>query len=374
MLILIIVIIIIIIIIICVVKYKESFTNVPVILHISCYGYGNMGDNMYKEVFNRFIPEYKIISISDHSLFVDRKHQIIRNIPKDDLKFDYLLFGGGGLLLADKLQKSKNILHYFNLAKKYNAPLLVVSCGIQGNITNFNNTFKDWKDFIDYASLITVRSPTDKQLLYDYMIHHNIGNVEKLHYFRDLGYIYPRIVPKVRTNDKYITLIIAGPIHDKNEELLRQIQNKPNKIIIMNMGSIYDDDNNNRIMQMNIPNTIRKYYGSGKAKELTTKNTVILNQKKMEEYLHHNRNDLNPSDLDLQTVIHIIYNSEKVYTGRYHGMIFSRSLGIPYSTMGMGTNKVLWEEPDSSDTYENSLKNIEYLRKYLNLKNVDLRI
>ena len=81
MLILIIVIIIIIVIIVCVVKYKESFTNVPVILHISCYGYGNMGDNMYKEVFNKFIPEYKIISISDHSLFVDRKHQIIRNIP-----------------------------------------------------------------------------------------------------------------------------------------------------------------------------------------------------------------------------------------------------------------------------------------------------
>ena len=74
-------------------------------------------------------------------------------------------------------------------------------------------------------------------------------------------------------------------------------------------------------------------------------------------------------DLNLEKTLNIIYNSEIVFTGRYHGMIFSRTLGIPYDTMGMGTNKMLWEEPtvNSKDDIINSYNNIKLLKDLLRL-------
>ena len=51
-------------------------------------------------------------------------------------------------------------------------------------------------------------------------------------------------------------------------------------------------------------------------------------------------------------------------------MIFSRSLGIPYDTLGMDTNKVKWEQPitDIKDMVLNSYNHIKYLRKNMGLQ------
>lgn len=336
------------------------------VLIISCYGYGNMGDNMYSEVFTKYLPECEIIKISDHSVFVDSNKNFVRKPPASNYPFDFLIIGGGGLITSSKLKDSRNMPYYINDAKKRNKPLFIISCGIQGPITNFNTNFGLWKDAMNYAKLVTVRSTKDKELL------SSIVDKNKVHYFRDLGYVFPHILRPHKTMNKSITLIIAGPVHDANQVIKDYIKKSKKDVIIMNMGSLKDDNNNKRMLKMNFPGSnIIKYYGSGSAPELVNNDLFMVNQSEMEEILKTNPNieGINPSDLTLSKVINIIYNSEIVFTGRYHGFVFSRSLGIPYDTLGMDTNKIKWEAPETSieDMVLNSYNHIKFLRKAMGL-------
>jgi polysaccharide pyruvyl transferase WcaK-like protein len=336
------------------------------VLIVSCYGYGNIGDNMYAAVFTKYLPECEIMKISDDSVFVDIKKQITKEPPKEDYNFDYLIIGGGGLLSAKKLKDSKNMPYYINIAKKKNKPLFIISCGVQGSMINFNYEFRLWKDALNYAKLVTVRSKKDRDLL------NGIVSGNKVQYFRDLGYIFPHTIRPYKNFTKTITLIIAGPVHDKNETIKKAIKEKKKDVIIMNMGSLKDDNNNKRMIKMNFPGAnVVKYYGCGKAPEFTIYESVIVNQAEMEEILKVNPEleKVNPSDLTLIKVINLIYNSEIVYTGRYHGFVFSRSLGIPYDTLGMDTNKIIWEEPETTikDMVLNSYNHIKLLRNEMNL-------
>jgi len=337
------------------------------VLIISCYGYGNMGDNMYAEVFMKYLPECEIVKISDHSVFVDSNKNIVGNFPTKNYPFDFLIIGGGGLLTAKKLKDSLNMPYYINDAKKRNKPLFIISCGVQGNLTNFKNNFTLWKDVLEYAKLVTVRSTKDKELL------GSLINSDKIYYFRDLGYVFPHTKRQHKTLAKVITLIIAGPVDDKNEYIKKYIKKSNKSVVIMNMGSLKDDNNNKRMLKMNFPSVnIIKYYGSGKSPEFTSYDSFTVNQIQMEDILKTNPelDKINPSDLTLSRVIDIIFNSEIVFTGRYHGMIFSRSLGIPYDTLGMDTNKVQWEEPETTieDMVLNSYNNIKFLRKAMGLQ------
>lgn len=338
----------------------------PKILIVSCYGYGNMGDNMYSEVFTRFLSDCEIVKVSDHSIFVDNGKKFSYKPPQNSYQFDFLIIGGGGLLTASKLKDSHNMPFYIADAKKRNKPLFIISCGLQGDMSNFQNGFALWKDAMNYAKLITVRSKKDKELL------GTLVSPNKIHYFRDLGYIFPHIVRPYKNLSKYITLIIAGPVHDKNETIKKYIKSSKKDVVIMNMGSLKDDNNNKRMLKMSFPGAnIIKYYGSGKAPEFSQFDSFMANQAEMEELLTKNPEleGVNPTDLTLNKVVNIIYNSEIVFTGRYHGFIFARSLGIPYDTLGMDTNKIKWEEPETNikDMVLNSYNNIKFLRKEMGL-------
>lgn len=367
-------------------NYSEIETNDLIItqkkkvLIISCYGYGNMGDNMYAEVFGKYLADCEIVKISDHSVFVNSNLEFVDNPPPNDYKFDFLIIGGGGLITAKKLKDSRNMPHYINIAKKHNKPLFIVSCGVQGSIGNFKHDFSLWKDVLNYAKLVTVRSNKDKQLLSSI----SGVNTDKIMYFRDLGYIFPHTIRPYKNNHKTITLIVAGPVHDKNEIIKKAINDGNKNVVIMNMGSIKDDENNKRMIKMNFKDAnIVKYYGSGRAPEFTKYESFMATQEEMEELLKRNPNleKVNPSDLTLTKVINVLYNSEIVFTGRYHGFIFSRSMGIKYDTLGMDTNKVLWEEPIKNgkegikEAVFNSYNNIKMLRKLMKLpdtSNIDL--
>jgi polysaccharide pyruvyl transferase WcaK-like protein len=341
------------------------------VLIISCYGYGNMGDNMYAEVFTKYLPECEIVKISDHSVFVDSRKKIVGKPPTNDYVFDFLIIGGGGILTAKKLKDSLNMPYYINLAKKKNKPLFIISCGVQGSLVDFKNGFALWKDVFNYAKLITVRSKKDKELL------SSITDGSKVYYFRDLGYVFPHTIRPQKNNSKTVTLIIAGPVDDKNDTIKKYVKDAKKTVVIMNMGSLKDDNNNKRMLKMNFPGVnVVKYYGSGKSPEFTTYDSFMVDQSEMEEILKTNPEleKVNPSDLTLNKVINVIFNSEIVFTGRYHGMIFSRSLGVPYDTLGMDTNKVLWEEPitDIRDMVLNSYNNIRLLRKNMGLSDTSV--
>ncbi len=346
--------------------FTERIQN-PKVLIISCNGHGNIGDNMYSEVFTKFLPECEIIKISDHSLFVDIDRNLGRKVPKIGYPFDFLIIGGGGLIIASKLAKdSLNMPHYIEEAKQRQKPLFIISCGVQGSIENFQNDFSSWKDALNYAKLITVRSKKDKELL------DTITDPAKVHYFRDLGYMFPHIIRPHKNLTKTVTLIIAGPVHAENDTIRKYIKKAKKDVVIMNMGAIKDDNNNRRMLEMDFPEVnVRKYYGSGKAQELIQIYMMPVEQNEMENILRLNPTleQINPSDLTLEKVVNIIYNSDMVFTGRYHGFVFARSLGVKYDTLGMGTNKVLWEEPatEIKDMVQNSYNHIKMLRKVMTL-------
>lgn len=349
------------------------------VLIISCYGYGNMGDNMYAEVFSKYLKDCEIVNLSDHSTFVDIYKNISKrpNIPTDEYNFDHLILGGGGLLTAQKLKNSKNMGYYLNLAKANGKPVYIISCGIQGDTDNFKEDFMLWKDTFNYAKLITVRSKKDRDLICS-LTH----NKDKVKYFRDMGYMFPHTQSHTQSpvGKKYITLVVAGPVHDKNETILRHIKNKDNPIVIMNMGAIRDDKNNTRMLEMGTDanfsgKSVTKYYGAPTSPEFSNFETLYVGQKEMEYLLDINAKlkGINAGDLTLTTVLDTLRNSEFIYTGRYHGMIFARSLMIPYSTLDMGTNKILWEEPLVSTKTNvfaavcDSYNNISHLRAKMNL-------
>jgi len=334
----------------CIQKFSNTNNKMSKkILSISCYGYGNMGDNMYSEVFKWGLSDCEIVKLTDSSSFADKNKAIYDDYPNSDYDFDVLLLGGGGILMATKLQNSRNLPYYIDIAMKKNKPIYIISCGLQGSVDNFTEDFKDWKKVFDYCSLITVRSPTDKEYI------DKITDPRKVFYLRDLGYIYPHISNNnnnSKKTNKTLTLIIAGPINAENKGVKEIIDKTTEDIVIMNMGSLSDDDNNNRIKNWNIKNrNVKKYFGAARSKEFIFK-----------PYYKE-------GDLDLDTTINVIKNSSLVLTGRYHGMIFSRSLSIPYDTMGMGTNKVLWELPvsDLFSDIQSSYDNIKMLRNSIGL-------
>jgi hypothetical protein len=319
-----------------------------------------MGDNMYSETFIHFLKDCEIIRINDSTTFVDSDKKLRRwlDINFDDfipLDFDVLLFGGGGIITPTKLMNSKNMMYYFNIAKTKGIKVFLISCGVQAihtqeSFDSFDYYFKDWIEVFDYASLITVRSPTDKELVKQLTHDHS-----KVHYCRDLGYIFPHTIfcPVVSNKDLTITIIMAGPIHCENQVIRALTIGK--KVVVMNIGARTDDNNLYRIAECSFPEAIKltKYYGSSKAPEINFTNAVLK------------------SDLDLYKVIQVIKNSELVLTGRYHGMIFARTLGIPYDTMGMDTNKIQLELPSNGIDNDviDSYNNIKLLREHMGLPN-----
>ena len=319
--------------------FNSLFQPTKKILIVSCFGYGNIGDEMYGRVFQNYLADSEVVIVSDHSKFVDKDKKIFSEIPNSTWDFDALIIGGGGLITANKINNSRNISYYSNYAMENKKKLYIISCGIQGDISNFNLDFNDWKPLFDYASLITVRSPKDERLI------KSMSNNDNVKYIRDLGYLAPYIdsINLVNNRKKHITVIPAGPVNPSSE-VVQSIVNNSNTdtVYIVNMGG-RGDTSMNWVKNADFKNKkMKKKLGSGKLKEIYTEN---LN-----------------GDLDLNETINIIYNSEFILTGRYHGMIFSRSLNKPYNTLGMGTNKILWELPIEEDMINDSYEHIDLLK------------
>jgi hypothetical protein len=251
------------------------------------------------------------------------------------------------MILYDKLRVSKNMRYYVDNTIRNNIPLLIISCGVQGPVENFSDTFKDWLYIFEYAKIISLRSQRDKDLISSV-----VSDPNKVVYHRDLGYLYPHTIDfKVQKKD-LITLIYAGPVHDKNAKVISSVNNSKCKVAIVNMGAIEDDNNLVRIKNAEFPGKkVVKFYGSSKRKEIMQRTDP-------------------KGDLDLNKLINLLLKSEKVLTGRYHGMVFCRSLGIPHDTLDMDTNKVLWEQPmsDLSNVIQSSYQNIFIIRSALGIK------
>ena len=136
------------------------------ILIVGASGYGNLGDDGYKYLFDKYLS---------------KEFEVYFNSPYPDLKLvdecDYLVVGGGGLIYSNpKTAHFQYMQLYMDRAIQQGKPFSFISCGVQPTkvtvkqnhtimIQEIAKEIAQWKPYIKNADIITVRSLTDKKVI-----------------------------------------------------------------------------------------------------------------------------------------------------------------------------------------------------------------
>ncbi|HSJ03433.1 MAG: polysaccharide pyruvyl transferase family protein [Verrucomicrobium sp.] len=258
------------------------------IAFVGASGYGNVGDDTYPLVFRAQLPEADLISYNS---------TLPADLPED---LDLLVLGGGGILYYAGTEGRVESSHfdcmrfYMDRAQERGIPWGILSCGFQFGADRHHHFAVDlapWGPYLQQARFITLRSPECVR-----MAKALSGREEGIHFFPDAGYLYQPSTP-VEPVPKVLTLIPAGFINPRNAHvryILRHYQSMNYEIVWMGMGSPGDDD---------------RYFVEAAEWQPTA---LHLPQP-------------GPAKAYAQ-----IARSRMVYSGRYHGMVFARQLGVPF--------------------------------------------
>jgi hypothetical protein len=273
------------------------------IVFVGCSGYGNIGDDTYTKVLQKYLleTEYDITF---------KNSDPPRNVS---IHCNVLVIGPGGIIFDDNSSHFLYMSEYLEDAISKNIPIIFLSCGVQSlNLTR-------WKKYLDIAKLITVRSKKDKEYLESFSDNPNI------HYAPDLCYLFDEYENYPDLPSEYVLFI---PTHSggKSKFTSTFLHTSPEKRVLLRMGSMQDTEWR-----------YKTWTDIGSAK-------VIM-------------------DVSPQTALYVVSKAAKVYTGRYHGLIFSRITGKEYETEGERLLKLNNEDrfSDMSQAY----KHIELLKKEL---------
>ncbi len=189
-------------------KCQSCFNPHPKkVLSIGAYGLGNIGDNIYQETLDHHLSDlYDMFFINDTVRMDINGNYILRNSQEEDLDFDALIIGGGGILR--NFESKSSISYYMQRAIQNQKPFFIVSTGIQTSKAHLTPTeaaahFGETAALLRQASLITVRSNEDHFLLRSVLgeqVRH------KLHMRPDLGYLYADLVRDSFPEKKNISL------------------------------------------------------------------------------------------------------------------------------------------------------------------------
>ena len=324
------------------------------VLCIGNYDYGNIGDEVYKLVIDKYLDKsFKRVFISDVCRINEDKKYIEMNSKEEDYEFDVLIIGGGGII-KDYNPVKNSIGYYIERAISAKKPYFFVSCGLQTNISD--PSIEQVKNILGYnmerylqnASYIWVRSIKDLMLLNQAVpdIYHKIDALP------DLGYLYSKMIGAEavsKKNKKYITLLQTGSASVENEYVRDLLcSGKPEKeLIVINMGGSENPEKTNDYKEFNL--------FSQKVKEYFPKAKVFMGDSispELKDFRYSNV-ETRESDITPEKVVEYISKSHMVITGRYHGYVFSKSLGIdteaPISTYKINAEKHNYNISESCD-------------------------
>ncbi|MEB3701588.1 Glycosyltransferase family protein [Candidatus Bealeia paramacronuclearis] len=346
--------------------YKNNSSECPTclnahkrkILCIGAYPYGNIGDKSYEAVLNYYLGDGFRMYFAPDTLRLNTKGEYIEmDSTSSDLNFDALIIGGGGILHDWASQSDSSISYYIKKGIERQKPYFIVSTGLQTEIKdpNIEETRKILGKSIDLmqkASLIFVRSPKDLQLISSVLgdpVSH------KLFLSPDLGYLYPGIVelPKIKKKE-YVTLIQTGSASVENEHVRLLINQKlkehsNSQLVVMNWGGPEDPLEKKDFKEFDLfSETTKKFYPNA----LVFMGNSI--DPKLKEKRYKNAT-IRKSDVTPEQAIEILEKSHFVITGRYHGMIFAKALGIPYNAP-ISTHKILAEKESSLDITKTNIQ------------------
>jgi len=258
------------------------------IMIVGASGYGNLGDDAYKIIFNKYLS-------NEYDLIFDSPYPDLRYIEK----IDHLIIGGGGLIYENNTEHFNYMSMYINKARELGIPYYFISCGLQIPVTKEELEKKDytslskhidgWKDHLINSKLITVRSSTDKEVINALLNNYGVNKYDRLFYCPDLCYLLEP--SNYQVADNIGTVIIFGEKSLNNYDFLSAIKNELNKqdTYFLSLSSI---------------------------------NHSIIN-----EYISMLRHESNYNDRKMitpQEAIRMIKDSNNVITDRYHGIVFAR--------------------------------------------------
>lgn len=148
------------------------------VIILGCSGYGNLGDDLYAELWSRLLGDKYDLYFCNTSTYVLETGKLnfipktrgAPSVPDDALIPDLLIIGGGGIIGTSEL-KSSIFRVYFPLAKANNIPLLLSSVGVAFDDsartapTVNESTLQAWTPLVTYASNISVRSIGDRDVV-----------------------------------------------------------------------------------------------------------------------------------------------------------------------------------------------------------------
>lgn len=157
----------------------------------SANGYGNVGDDICgysaKYLAQKVCPGSKVFITSP---------PFNEHLAKVS---DVVILGGGGIIYDRSEPNVENFMIYLDHAQKHNKPSIVLGVGVQGIVTESGK--KRYKEILNKADLVTVRSETDKEQLEDIGVK-NVIATQDLGFLADEWVRTPLLKPRLNKTSK----------------------------------------------------------------------------------------------------------------------------------------------------------------------------
>ncbi|MFZ4763763.1 MAG: polysaccharide pyruvyl transferase family protein [Roseimicrobium sp.] len=255
---------------------------------VGASGYGNTGDDTYPLVLQQHLAEHELLFYNS---------DLPASLPED---LSAVIIGCGGLIhnagstpLSAPSHHVQCLSHYLKWAKERGIPWGFVSCGVQIRPEHegvVSEVLAPWIPWLKGAKFITMRSPDCVHVI------EALTGRSDVRFFPDLGYLFRPSVPP-SAPEPVATFIIGGAVNPRDmfcKHLFKLFGSVHHRIVWLSMGAGVDDDGY-------IADVHRAYPAHG----------VIASPTPEEAYRQ-------------------VAASRFVVTGRYHGMVFARSRGVPF--------------------------------------------
>lgn len=255
---------------------------------VGASGYGNIGDDTYPLVLRERLAEHELIF---------HNSDLPASLPED---LEAIVIGGGGLIhnssatpLSAASHHVQCMTFYLKWAKERGLPWGFLSCGVQLRPEHegvADEVLAPWKPWLREASFISMRSPDCVSVV------EKLTGRSDVRFFPDLGYLFRPSTAGV-SPEPMVTFVIGGAVNPRDlfcKHLLRLFDAASHRIVWLSMGAGVDDDGY-------IADARRAYPSHG-----------VIPTPTVEEAFRQ------------------IAASRFVVTGRYHGMVFARTSGVPF--------------------------------------------
>jgi glycosyltransferase involved in cell wall biosynthesis len=317
----------------------------PRVTVVGCSGYGNVGDDLYRAMYEAYLGDDVDLTVCNTRTFVGPDGRVL---PVDayrhgmDLPVDYVVIGGGGLLNEAELTSSIFTV-YLPYCTSQKVPLAVVSVGfgypcLDGStILISDKGRRQYTALLSMADLVTVRSIADRDLALDLIPRHR----------RHVVRVYPDLVfgcatvyqpgPTLMIPDApYVILCPTTTVSTAKRDiavLVRHslMESRATTLVILPMEGVQRPD-----VYPNVFVTEE----IARVRELFPDVTLVV---------YTGRQLESSGQTQVQTIarcIDLFRHAAGVVTGRYHGVVLARSFQVPVHTGATSLVKIV-EEMDT---------------------------